>query len=394
MHKWGAGVAVVLAVGVGGCGGDGTGPASDPSLDAAVAALPSIPAVGTDSTLDIGTWNLEWFGSPRNGPAAEGAQLDNVWTVLDAAGVDLWAVQEVSEPAHFEDLIQQLAGYDGLLATNGSVTGHGEFSAVDLQLGMIYRTGAVSIDSARIILSDPGNGFGTRPPLEVHLTAGDGGAPVPLVVIVVHAKAGSDDSDRTLRLTASDSLKAYLDATYPDGRVLVIGDFNDDVDTSITPGESSPYQNFVDDPDYAFPTAALSEAGVSSTVRYPDVIDHHMATDELMADYVTGTAAVVRADEYIGGYGESTSDHYPVVGRYAPPGGAVALPATELTHFELVWTGLAAATVDVYRDGSLLVTTANDGRYLDSVDPATSTVTYRVCEAGAGVCTGDVTVER
>ncbi|HKJ91620.1 MAG TPA: endonuclease/exonuclease/phosphatase family protein, partial [Longimicrobiales bacterium] len=143
------------------------------------------------------------------------------------------------------------------------------------------------------------------------------GATEPLIVIVLHAKAGSDAAARARRDTAAAALKAYMDAAWPTQKVAVIGDFNDDVDTSITAGQPSPYRGFVDDSaHYRFPTGSLSDAGTASTVRYSDMIDHQLDTNELFADYVAGSAEVFRVDRYISSYGTTTSDHYPVIVRY------------------------------------------------------------------------------
>jgi hypothetical protein len=49
--------------------------------------------------------------------------------------------------------------------------------------------------------------------------------------------------------------------------------------------------------------------------------------------------------------------------------------------------------VDVYRNGSRLATTENDGRYGNSrtfTGPAT--YVYQVCEAGTSVCSNEATV--
>ena len=383
--------AVVLASTVpGACGHGAVTEPTPPTLEVAPATLPAIPALGTDSSLDVGTWNLEWFGSRTDGPSPEGRQLDNVWTVMDAVEVDLWAVQEVARDAHFHDLVEQLEGFDGVLVSDPSVAGGDGFPG-NLKLGLVYRATGVTVDSARVVLREHENDFAGRPPLEVHLTAGDGDTPTPLVVLVIHAKAGVDSDDRSRRLRGADALKAYLDTTYPDARVLVIGDFNDDVDTSIVAGMASPYRNFVDDAAYGFPTAALSDAGASSTVAYPDMIDHHLASDELLASYIAGTAAVVPAGSWLTAYGESTSDHYPVIARYAPPGAAVGSSTGDLAHVELRWTGITATEVDVYRDGTPLVTTANDGRFIDSVAlPAGAR--YQICEPNTAVCTPEATV--
>ena len=60
---------------------------------------------------------------------------------------------------------------------------------------------------------------------------------------------------------------------------------------------------------YTFPTKALSDAGVASTVSYSDMIDHHLNTNEMYATSVAGSAQVFRADSYISSYGTTTTDH-------------------------------------------------------------------------------------
>jgi hypothetical protein len=42
------------------------------------AVTSAVPAKGTASTLDFGTWNLEWFGDTSEGPGDEALQLENV----------------------------------------------------------------------------------------------------------------------------------------------------------------------------------------------------------------------------------------------------------------------------------------------------------------------------
>jgi hypothetical protein len=102
----------------------------------------------------------------------------------------------------------------------------------------------------------------------------------------------------------------------------VICDFNDDMDTSITPSHASPYANFVNDSaDYKVPTKALSDAGIASTVDFPDTIDHHLNTNDSNALYIAGSAEVYRVDQFIASYGTTTSDHYPVLTRYSWSGG-------------------------------------------------------------------------
>ncbi|NIP78889.1 MAG: hypothetical protein GWN79_13775, partial [Actinobacteria bacterium] len=62
-------------------------------------------------------------------------------------------------------------------------------------------------------------------------------------------------------------------------------------------------------------------------------------------------------------------------------------------HVRIQWTGLEAAEVDLYRDGSLVVTTANDGAFVDSVPPDGGTRVYRVCDSGTDRCTPEAVLE-
>jgi hypothetical protein len=60
---------------------------------------------------------------------------------------------------------------------------------------------------------------------------------------------------------------------------------------------------------------------------------------------------------------------------------------------DLSWSGGTSNTIDVYRNGVLIVTVANTGFYTDHPgDSGHATYTYRVCEAGTGNCSNQVTV--
>ncbi len=64
-------------------------------------------------------------------------------------------------------------------------------------------------------------------------------------------------------------------------------------------------------------------------------------------------------------------------------------------HADLTWSGATSATVDVYRNGSLQVTTSNDGLYTDITgQKGGGSATYQVCEAGTepATCSNEVSV--
>jgi endonuclease/exonuclease/phosphatase family metal-dependent hydrolase len=295
--------------------------------------LATVPAKGTASTLDVASWNIEWFGSTTNGPANETLQASNSRDIIGGTDADIWGVAEIVDQAAWNSLESQLTGYTGFLASESHVTsGSTYYGSTEQKVGILYKSSIATLLGARIILTANDADFAGRPPLEVKLRVSLNGVTEDIVVIVLHAKAFNDDASWQKRLNASNALKSYLDTTYPTQKVIVVGDFNDDVDTSITAGKPSPYQNFVDDAaDYAFPTKALSLGGISSTVSYTDMIDHHLNTNEFTAAYVASSAEVYRVDTYVADYANTTSDHYPVLSRYTMGGGGGTTPSVTVT---------------------------------------------------------------
>ncbi|MEJ8567951.1 M6 family metalloprotease domain-containing protein [Elongatibacter sediminis] len=80
------------------------------------------------------------------------------------------------------------------------------------------------------------------------------------------------------------------------------------------------------------------------------------------------------------------------------PSGSITLSANGYKvkgrhNVDLSWSGAAGGSVDIYRDGSLLTTTANDGAYHDNIGArGGATYDYQVCEAGSSTCSGTATV--
>ncbi|HEX2076589.1 MAG TPA: lamin tail domain-containing protein [Longimicrobium sp.] len=296
-------------------------------------ALAVVPGKGSPTTLDVAGWNIEWFGSTTNGPGNESLQASNARDIISGTDFDIWGVAEITDQAAWNSLESSLTGYTGFLAGESVVTsGSTYYSSTEQKVGILYKSSLATLVGARIILTAYDADFAGRPPLEVKLNVTLNGVTEQVVVIVLHMKAFDDVPSWQRRQNASNALKSYLDTTYPTQKVIVVGDWNDDVDTSITAGQASPYQNFVDDAaDYAFPTRALSLAGVSSTTSYSDMIDHHLNTNELYATLVPGSTEVYRVDSYISSYDASTSDHYPVLSRYTFGGGGGGTATVQVT---------------------------------------------------------------
>ncbi|MFE9204877.1 lamin tail domain-containing protein [Micromonospora sp. NPDC007230] len=311
--------------------------AATPAANAAA----SVPSQGSPTQLDVGNWNVEWFGAPDFGPTNEALQQQNVRDVMAGADMDVWGLSEVVSTSAFDTLVAGMPGYTGVVANDPIVTNgaqyYSDFSNTEQKVALVWRSSMATLVSAKVILTNQNSNFAGRPPVEFTLRGTFDGGTRDLVFIVLHAKSGSTQDAWNLRNPASQALKSYLDTTYPTQNVFVIGDWNDDVDTSITPGKASPYANFVNDAArYTFPTRALSLAGVSSTASYPDFIDHQLTTNEVQAKYVAGSATAFQPQAYVPNYTTTTSDHYPVLARYdfviGGGGGTNQPPTASYTH--------------------------------------------------------------
>ncbi|WP_440056239.1 S8 family serine peptidase [Pseudoalteromonas sp. T1lg65] len=65
---------------------------------------------------------------------------------------------------------------------------------------------------------------------------------------------------------------------------------------------------------------------------------------------------------------------------------------TGFTRVELAWEGSSAEFVTVYRDGAVLDTISNTGKFRDfDYDPAATSYTYKICQEG-DICSNEVTV--
>lgn len=288
--------------------------------------------------LKVGGWNVEFLGDLQYGPSDEALQLRNVRSILAGAGFDVAGLVEVVDAAAFQQLLAGLPEYGGVLASDtaqvarAATCGSGGtspcYSTFEQKPALLYRRSRAAVRSAELILTDNGyfSDLAGRPPLRVDLDVARDGGTEPLVAIVVHLKAYATYDDWLKRRNASGHLKAYLDAMLPGEKVMVIGDWNDDLDQSTArdpsnPGQylPSPFEGFLQDPArYRFVTDVLTAAGQATTTGFSATIDHHLVSNELAPLLVPGSVMVLHPNawgdpEYAGTlYETTTSDHWPV----------------------------------------------------------------------------------
>ncbi len=267
-------------------------------------------------TLDVMSWNVEWLGSVENGPTDEALQQANVAKVLKQTAPDLIGLVEVVSEDAFAAVVAKLPSHRGLLVTAPTVaSGSAYYSANEQKVGLLYHQ-RFTVESARVVLVDSQYSFAGRPPLEVKLRFEENGKPRTLVVVVAHFKAMANLDGYTRRTEAAAAMKRWLDAEYVGRWVLVVGDFNDDVDVSTYRRSATPFAPFVADANYRFTTDALTKANVSTTLTFSSTIDHHLATASLASRFLEGSAKVVKVPDVIPDAKTTTSDHLPVLTRY------------------------------------------------------------------------------
>ncbi|AIZ64088.1 hypothetical protein PK28_10970 [Hymenobacter sp. DG25B] len=287
-------------------------------------------------TLEVVNWNMEWFGSPDQNPKDDNLQQENAAKILKELNADVFALAEVVDTVRLGTIVRQLGGYKYMVSDFGSNVTDDNSYAKAQKLAFVYRASVVKNPTFTGLLrctscDDYGYWASGRFPYLMEADVTLNNVTQRINFILIHAKANvtplAESYDR--RKKGAEALKAKLDADFATKNVIILGDFNDDLDKTITTGISttaSSYSAFTEDAtNYTAVTLPLSLAGEKSTVSYNDIIDHVVLSNEMAQFYLPGSARI-RTDvaAMIENYGTTTTDHYPVMTRYNTAN--VALP--------------------------------------------------------------------
>jgi len=258
---------------------------------------------GTDSTLDVISWNIEHF--PKNGQTT----IDYVTQIVEALDADVIAIQEVSEEVWLNQLIENLDGWDGYYAYDQYVG-----------LAYIYRTAVVEDVNIFEIYTDKSREL-PRAPLVMEMNyAGE-----HFIIINNHFKCCGDGymdlndpwDEETRRFDGSNLLAEYISDSHPNDKVFVVGDMNDELTNSYS---NNVFRVFLDEPEkYNFVDMGIAEGSSTnwSYPTWPSHLDHILITNELFDEYDNSGSDVdcIRLDDYFSSwsaYDNDVSDHRPV----------------------------------------------------------------------------------
>ena len=261
---------------------------------------------GTETTLEIMTWNIEHF--PKNGQTTVNYVID----IIEALDVDILAIQEVDDIDSFNQLVDGLSSYNGYIES--------EWFA---GLAYIFKTDIIQINNIyEIYTSSEYWNYFPRSPMVMDLHFMD----ERFIIINNHFKCCGDgileinntDDQETRRYFANDLLKEYIDTNFFDENVIVLGDLNDNL---LDDAENNVFQMILDDDDnYLFTDFEIANGSNSdwSFPTWPSHLDHILITDELFLEFenINSDIQTIKIDEYLTGgwseYDENISDHRPV----------------------------------------------------------------------------------
>ena len=173
---------------------------------------------GTESTLDIITWNIEQF--PKNN-----LTVSYLAELINSMNVDIIAMQEIwgdGASVSFENLKTKLDGWDGSRKSSG--------------LAYLYKT-ELTINSLTEI-NDLNEII--RTPYLLSLTWGG----QKIYVINNHFKAFGGAENEAERKIASEKIENYINEYLEDLNVIVLGDLNDELNDEES---VNVLQNFIND---------------------------------------------------------------------------------------------------------------------------------------------------
>ena len=284
------------------------------------------------TTLEVVNWNVEWFGSSTMEPNNDELQEQNVETILNNVGADIFGLVEVVDESRLARVVSHMPGYSYVIGNFGSHVNPPDptgGSIADAQkLAFVYKTSLFSNVSARPLINNQStsstsynNWASGRYPFLMKADVNLNGVTKTINFVLIHAKANTSPTTTSYnrRQASAKELHDTLMQYFPNENVVVLGDFNDDLDVSITAGfTTTSYSSFTNDPANFFsPTLALSLAGKKSTVSYNDMIDHVMLSNEMQPWYMQGSATVLSdVSSLVTNYGSTTTDHYPIFTRY------------------------------------------------------------------------------
>ena len=268
------------------------------------------PQGAPDTTVTIGTFNIEWLG---DGASDTKPRTDQecllIADVISRTGADVLGVQGVENDAALRRVTRYLDGYKGYLTDAG----------IKQNVGLIVRNG-VDVQQLGTYDALTLGRRGLRPGYVVRCTKGS----FDWVMMVVHLKSTSRhdstnqlrDESRQIRTEQVALLKRWSDSVIAAGKerdVIIVGDFNDFTsrrqNATLTPLLESQSMQFL--------TGALKSCKNDNWTTIDHVVVSSSAHQRVMkgSERMENTRAFLQPQ-----MADAVSDHCPVIVRFSTAG--------------------------------------------------------------------------
>lgn len=310
------------------------------------------PAPSANNTiLKVATWNIFFFGADKDsngkvvGAADDQLQFTNVKKAIQILNPDIIALQEVANDTMMERLVSELSGYRFVRSPSYSYSERSTSTPqIPLKLYVLYRSSRVVVKRNRplfkqlysqllanqaVLANYPGSsssaaknddGFwdSGRLPYLVEAEVTMNGVKIPLNIVNIHAIAQTTSlTGYERRKYDAQVLKDSLSTHFQNANILMLGDYNDDVDVSLLDNLPSPYKPYVDDNSFRVLTYELSLTGIGTTGSGKEFRDHISTSGQLNAAYVDNSISInTEMKRNIFNYSSTTSDHLPVTAQF------------------------------------------------------------------------------
>lgn len=260
---------------------------------------------GTSDGFEVVTWNLRTF------PALTPNTRDLLAQIVPLMQVEVIAVQEIMDLSAFMELAALIPHYNAFVYSATST----------YRLGFLYDSRTVQVNDQYTIFNGDTNPFPRAPyVLDITWMGND------MLIVNNHLKAyGNNHIDETdpwdeeyRRRLACQKLDQHIRTNWDDKKVIVLGDFNDQIQE---PEEYNVFMSFLSRPDeYLFADMSIAQNPASASVSYPTSfshIDHIMITNELFDAFANpgSSCRVINVENWMGSwsnYSTQISDHRPL----------------------------------------------------------------------------------
>lgn len=274
--------------------------------------ITSIPKFGTDSTLEVATWNIENF--PKKGQNT----IDSVAKIINALDIDIISFQEISDTIAFKQMIGKLNNYQYIIKSSW-------FSG----LAYIYKKDVIKITNSYEIFNTSSywNAF-PRAPLVLEFSFKN----KSFVIINNHYKCCGDGiinsinpkDEENRRYTANNYLTNYINSNLSFKKVMLMGDLNDEL--TDEPANNVFQYTLNDTLNYLFADIKIAKGNNEnwSYPSYPSHLDHILITNELFEEFknISSEIKTIKIDDYLNNgwdeYDYYISDHRPVAIKIKP----------------------------------------------------------------------------